>query len=202
MDTKNLSFEVKVGIFILVGLVILILMIFSIGDIYFIRPGYHIKAIFNFANGIAINAPVRLAGIEVGEVDGIRLYYDSEEGRTKVELTAWIKKDDMLIESDSRAVINTLGMLGEKYLEIYPGKNKTFLEKEGGMLVGKDPVSMEDMTFQIKQVADSVTVITKRLENGEGTIGKFLTDDSIYNNLEDFTADIKANPWKLMNRPK
>ena len=70
------------------------------------------------------------------------------------------------------------------------------------MLVGKDPVSMEDMTFQIKQVADSVTVIMERLKNGEGTIGKFLTDDGIYNNLEDFTADIKANPWKLMNRPK
>ncbi len=201
MDTRNLSFEVKVGIFILGGLIILILMIFSIGDIYLIRPGYHIKTIFNFANGIAMNAPVRLAGIEVGEVDGIRLYYDSEEGRTKVELTAWIKKDDMFIESDSKAVINTLGMLGEKYLEIYPGQNKDFL-KEGGMLVGKDPVSMEDMTFQIKQVADSVTVIMERLKNGEGTIGKFLTDDGIYNNLEDFTADIKANPWKLMNRPK
>ncbi len=201
MNTKSLSFEVKVGMFILVGLVILILMIFSIGDIYFIRPGYHLKVTFNFANGIAMNAPVRLAGIEIGEIDGIKIYYDPREERTKVEISAWIKKNDMLIESDSKAVINTLGMLGEKYLEIYPGQNKDFL-KEGCMLAGKDPVSMEDMTFQIKQVADSITVITERLKNGEGTIGKFLTDDSIYNNLEDFTADIKTNPWKLMNRPK
>lgn len=201
MGIKDMAFEVKVGIFIIVGIVILFIMLFSIGDIYFIgKPGYHVKVTFNFANGIAINAPVRLAGIEVGEVDGIRIYYDTAEQKTKVELSAWIKKD-LMIESDSKAVINTLGMLGEKYLEIFPGSKKDFL-KEGSVIAGKDPVSLEDMTGQLKEIADSISVITERLENGEGTIGKFLTDDSIYNNLEDFTADIKANPWKLMNRPK
>ncbi|MDD5680884.1 MAG: MlaD family protein [Candidatus Omnitrophica bacterium] len=201
MDKKGIAFEVKVGMFILVGFVILLLMIFSIGDIYFIRPGYHIKVVFNFANGIAKNAPVRLAGIEVGEVDDLKIYYDGKEERTKVELSAWIKRNNIMIESDSRAVINTLGILGEKYLEIFPGKGKSFL-KECDVLVGKDPVSMEDMTGQFKQLADSFTVVMERLKNGEGTVGKFLTDDSIYNNLEEFTADIKANPWKLMNRPK
>ena len=201
MDTKGIAFEVKVGIFILVGFVILIAMIFSIGDIYFIRPGYHIKVMFNFANGIAKNAPVRLAGIDVGEVDNLKVYYDSKEQRTKVELSAWIKRDDIVIESDARAIINTLGILGEKYLEILPGKSKVFL-REGSVLAGKDPISMEDMTSQFKQLADSFTTVMERLKNGEGTIGKFLTDDSIYNNLEEFTADIKANPWKLMNRPR
>lgn len=201
MNNKGIAFEVKVGIFILVGFVILLLMIFSIGDIYFIRPGYHIKVAFNFANGIAKSAPVRLAGIDVGEIDDLKVYYDSKEQKTKVELSAWIKRNDILIESDARVVVNTLGILGEKYLEIFPGKNKDFL-KDGAVLSGKDPVSMEDMTSQFKQLADSFTVVMDRLKNGEGTVGKFLTDDSIYNNLEEFTADIKANPWKLMNRPK
>ena len=201
MNMKGISLEVKVGIFILVGLVVLLSMLFSIGDIYVIRPGYHIKVTFNFANGIAKNAPVRLAGIEMGEVDDLKVYYDNKEKKTKVELSAWIKRNDIMIESDARAVINTLGILGEKYLEIFPGKNKDFL-RDGSILVGKDPVSMEDMTVQFKQLADSATVIMERLKNGEGTIGKFLTDDSIYNNLEEFTADIKTNPWKLMNRPK
>ncbi len=200
MNNKGIAFEVKVGIFILVGVVILFIMLFSIGDIYVVKPGYHIKVTFNFANGISINAPVRLAGIEVGEIDGIRIYYDIAEQKTKVELTAWIKKD-LRIESDSKAVINTLGMLGEKYLEIFPGGEKNYL-KEGSIIAGRDPVSLEDMTGQLKEIADSISVITERLKNGEGTIGRFLTDESIYDNLEDFTADIKANPWKLMNRPK
>ena len=200
MNTKEMSFEVKVGIFILVGFVILLIMLFSISDIYFIRPGYHIKVTFNFANGIAMSAPVRLAGIEVGEIDNIRIYYDTACEKTKVELAAWIKKN-VLIESDSQAVINTLGILGEKYLELFPGTNKEFL-KDGAVLTGKDPVSLEDMTCQFKELANSASVIMKRLEKGEGTVGKFLTDDSIYNNLEEFTADIKENPWKLFNKPK
>lgn len=201
MNTKGMSFEVKVGIFILTGFVILLIMLFSISDIYIIRPGYHIKVTFNFANGIAMNAPVRLAGIEVGEVDGLKIYYDTKEQRTKVELSAWIKKN-VLIETDAEAVINTLGILGEKYLEIFPGADHKNFLSDGSVLSGKDPVSLEDMTGQIKELADSAAVIMKRLENGEGTIGKFLTDDSVYDNLDEFTADIKENPWKLFNKPK
>ncbi|MFH0840163.1 MAG: MlaD family protein [Candidatus Omnitrophota bacterium] len=201
MNTKEMSFEVKVGIFILVGFVILLIMIFSISDIYFIKPGYHIKVTFNFANGIAMSAPVRLAGIEVGEISGIKVYYDTAEHKTKVEISAWIRKN-VLIEADAQAVINTLGILGEKYLEIFPGEDRHNFLKDGSTLVGKDPVSMEDMTGQFKELAESATVIMKRLEEGEGTIGKFLTDDSIYNNLDEFTADIKENPWKLFNKPK
>jgi len=197
---KSISFEVKVGIFILIGLITLFIMIFSIGDIYFIRPGYRIKVIFNFANGIGMNAPVRVAGIESGEVDNIRIYYDSREQRTKVELSAWIKKD-VPIEEDAKAVINTLGLLGEKYLEIFPGESKRFL-KEGSELVGVDPVSTESMTADLKEVLDSMKVVMSRLETGEGTIGKFLTDEGVYNNIEEFTEDIKRNPWKLMNKPK
>ena len=154
---KAISFEVKVGIFILIGLIILFLMIFSIGDIYLIRPGYRIKVLFNFANGIATNAPVRVAGIEVGEVDNIRIYYDTGEQKTKVELSAWIKKD-VVIEEDSKAVINTLGLLGEKYLEIFPGESKRFLG-DGNVLVGTDPVSTENMAMDLKELLTSFKVV-------------------------------------------
>jgi len=197
---KAIPFEVKVGIFILIGFIILFIMIFSIGEVYLLKPGYHIKVTFNFANGIAMNAPVRVAGIEVGEIDNIRIYYDTLGQRTKVELSAWIKKN-VVIEEDAEAVINTLGLLGEKYLEIFPGKSKRFLE-EGSVLVGIDPISTENMTMELKKILDSLSVVMERLKNGEGTAGKLLTDESIYNNLEAFTEDIKENPWKLMHKPK
>ena len=197
---KPISFEVKVGIFILIGFILLFIMIFSIGDIYLLRSGYHIKVTFNFANGIAMNAPVRLAGIEVGEIDNIKIYYDTNTERTKVELSAWIKKD-VVIEEDAKAVINTLGLLGEKYMEIFPGASKRFLADDR-VLVGTDPISTENMTMELSRLLDSLNVIAERLKAGEGTVGRFLTDDSIYQNMEDFTADIKKNPWKLMHRPK
>jgi phospholipid/cholesterol/gamma-HCH transport system substrate-binding protein len=197
---KAVSFEVKVGIFILIGIIILFMMIFSIGEVYLLKPGYHIKVLFNFANGIALNAPVRVAGIEVGEVDNVRIYYDTTGQKTKVELSAWIKKD-VVIEEDAKAVINTLGLLGEKYLEIFPGESKRFLGDDN-VLVGVDPVSTEDMTMDIKRILDSLIIIVEKIKSGEGTIGRFLTDESIYDNLEAFTEDVKNNPWKLMNKPK
>lgn len=197
---KGVSFEVKVGIFILIGFLVLILMIFSIGDVYIFKTGKHIKVLFNFANGIAMNAPVRVAGIEAGEIDGIRIYYDTVEQKTKVELSAWIK-EDIVIEEDAKAVINTLGLLGEKYLEIFPGKSTRFLE-DGSILIGVDPIPTESMSLQIKSILDSLEVITEKVKNGEGTVGRFFNDDSVYENIEAFTEDIKRNPWKLMNKPK
>jgi hypothetical protein len=45
-------------------------------------------------------------------------------------------------------------------------------------------------------------VIVDKLKRGEGTVGKLLMDDSIYQNLEAFTADIRKHPWKLLNKPR
>ena len=111
------TFELKVGIFVLIGAVILFLIVFSVGDINLIKSGYHINVIFSFAAGIGPSAPVRLAGVGIGEVEGIHLFYDEKEKRTKAVLSAWIQQDTR-IEEDATATVNTLGLLGEKYLEL------------------------------------------------------------------------------------
>ena len=98
-------------------------------------------------------------------------------------------------------MINTLGLLGEKYLEVFPGESKRFLE-DGSVLAGIDPISTETMTMELMELLGSFKVVAKRLEEGEGTVGRFLTDESVYENIEAFTEDIKENPWKLMNKPK
>ena len=89
----------------------------------------------------------------------------------------------------------------EKYLEISPGTGEKLL-KEGDVLTGKDPVSMNKVFEKLGSLTDSVNIIVTRLKNGEGTVGKLLTDDSVYKNLEAFTEDIKNNPWKLLNKPR
>jgi phospholipid/cholesterol/gamma-HCH transport system substrate-binding protein len=193
--------ELKVGVFIMIGIMILFIIVFSIGDVYLVKKGYHIKAKFNFASGIGPAAPIRLAGVGVGRVEGIRIVYDEKERRSKAEIYAWIQEGTK-IEKDSIVTINTLGLLGEKYLEIIPGNaDKGFL-KNNEMVTGKDPVIMEKLTENLVKLSDSAVDIVDRLKKGEGTVGKLLTDDAIYNNLEAFTADIKAHPWKLLNKPR
>jgi len=225
-DTKK--FELKVGFFILIGMAILFFIVFSVGDIYLVKQGYHITAIFNFASGIGPSAPVRLAGVGVGEVEGVNIFYDEKDKRTKAKVYAWIR-DPARIEEDATITINTLGLLGEKYLEVIPGTPDKPLLKNGSEIVGHDPVQMEQVTEDLKKMADSVTVIIDRLKKGEGTIGKLLTDDKLYNelesfmkklnsgqgtvprlltddklykDLESFVDDIKKHPWKLLSKPR
>ena len=200
MDDSK-TFELKVGVFILIGIAILFIIVFSIGDINLSKTGYKVKVQFNFASGIGPSAPVRLAGVGVGQVKGIQIIHDPKDDKTKAELTAWIN-DGTKIEEDAVVTINTLGLMGEKYLEIIPGTAGTPVVKPNGMLVGKDPVSMEKITENLAALSESVRTIVDKLKKGDGTIGKLLNDDAIYNNLEAFTADIKKHPWKLLNRPR
>ncbi len=200
MDESR-TFELKVGVFILIGVAILFMIVFSIGDINLSKSGYRVKVLFNFAGGIGSSAPVRLAGVGVGQVQGIQIIHDPKDDKTKAELTAWIN-DSVKIEEDAVVTINTLGLLGEKYLEIFPGTPGAPTVLPDGTLVGKDPVSMEKITEDLAALSDSVRAIVEKIKKGDGTIGKLLNDDAIYNNLEAFTADIKDHPWKLLNKPR
>lgn len=200
MDSTK-QFELKVGVFILIGIAILFFIVFSIGDINLSKTGYKIKVLFGFASGIGPTAPVRLAGVGVGQVQGIHIIYDEKEKKTKAELTVWIN-DETKIEEDAVVTINTLGLLGEKYLEILPGTSGKPALKPNDTITGKDPVSMEKVTENLANLSESVNSIVDKIKKGEGTIGKLLVDDSIYNNLEAFTADIKRHPWKLLNKPR
>ena len=202
-DGEDRMFELKVGIFIAAGIIIFFIIVFSIGDVYLIKKGYHVNVLFNFANGLRESAPVRLAGVNVGQVEKIDLFFDETEGRTKVKIFAWIQDEKIKIKKDSTAAINTLGLLGEKYLEIFPSQEKTnFFLANGEEIIGHDPVPTAVLTEKVESLAESVSVIMKRLEDGEGTIGKLLTDDTVYYNLESFTEDIKKNPWKLLHKPR
>lgn len=202
MDGTTRAFELKVGIFILIGIAILFIIVFSIGDINLIKSGYHVKVIFNFVAGIGESAPVRLAGVGVGQVEGLKVFRDEKENKTKVELYAWIKDNNVKIEEDAVATVNTLGLLGEKYLEIFPGTPGKKCLKDQEILIGHDPVPMEKITENLANLSESVNVIVDRLRRGEGTIGKLLTEEKIYKDLEAFVEDIKKHPWKLLSRPR
>lgn len=199
---EDRSFELKVGLFVGIGILIFFIIVFSIGDVKFIKTGYRIYATFSFVNGITESAPVRLAGVDVGYIENINIYYDEQQSRTKVRLTAFIDSNKIKIEKDARASINTLGLLGEKYLEIFPGTIESGIMKDRDMLKGHDPVVMENLTETMSELAQSANIVMGRLRDGEGTIGKLLVEEKIYEDLEAFVADIKAHPWKLLKKSR
>jgi phospholipid/cholesterol/gamma-HCH transport system substrate-binding protein len=201
-ESENKIFELKVGIFIAAGILIFFIIVFSIGDVYFIRKGYHVSVVFHFANGITESSPVRLAGVNVGQVDKINLFFDESEKKTKVRVLTWINDERIRIEEDSQVVINTLGLLGEKYLEITPGTKTDDILTDGDEIIGRDPVPTHVLAEKMEDIVDSAGAIMNRLVDGEGTLGKLLVEEKVYNDLEAFTEDIKSHPWKLLHKPR
>ncbi|MFA5038377.1 MAG: MlaD family protein [Candidatus Omnitrophota bacterium] len=207
MAERTRSLEVKVGIFVFLGLVILTWFIFRIGDLKLTTRGYSVRVLFGFANGIKQGAPVRIAGVDKGEVKEIRLTHNAE-GKPQVFIRIWVEGDAQ-IPVDSRAWVNTLGLLGEKYLEIVPGKDYNKVLVHDSLLVGEDPTSVQEVTDLAKDIAlstkdtlDTLNNVMKDMREGRGTVGKLFTDESLYNDVEEMFADLKKNPWKLLYRPK
>lgn len=193
--------ELKVGIFVFMALIILISFILLIGGFRTWAAGYKIKLIFNFINGVKVGAPVRFSGFDVGEVKDIGFIGEPGKEETKIEIIAWIK-NHLRIPADSTVWVNTLGLLGERYIEIMPGKDFQNPVPVGGSLIGTDPVAMHEVTLTVKRIAANLEQIIDGVKEEKGTIGKLIFDDTIYLELEAFIQDIRKHPWKLFIKGK
>ena len=193
--------ELKVGIFVFIGLVILTAFILSMKDFKSMTAGYEVNFIFNFANGVKIGAPVRFAGVDVGEIKEINFVTRADDPKPKVRIVGSVKKE-IKVPVDSTVWVNTLGLLGEKYIEIMPGKDSSNVLLAKQALVGVDPIPMQEVSVLAKDIATHLDESIKKIINKEGTIGKLLYDDKIYNELDAMITDLRKHPWKLFIKTK
>jgi phospholipid/cholesterol/gamma-HCH transport system substrate-binding protein len=200
--------ELKVGIFVLMGLVILSIFVVRIGNLSTGVSGYQANFVFSFVNGVRTGAPIRFAGVDIGEVKSIKFELLPMDQKTQVKIVGWLKTD-VKIPLDSAVWINTLGLLGEKYVEIMPGKDYTRCLSADDTLIGSDPIPMQEVTelakgiaIRLKETLSNLDESIVKLKNKEGTVGKLLYDDAIYKELEAFVQDLRAHPWKLFFKPK
>ncbi len=232
---RRMDLEFKVGIFVAIGIAILMSMVFSLKELKYSQQRYTIRLRFDFANGIEIAAPVRVAGVQLGEVKDIQIAYDDKANKTVVDIYAWLDKKAK-VEKDAEAFINTLGLIGEKYVEILPGTPGGPVLKPGDMLSGRESVPMEKLTekgyeianglgdtiksfnklvgdpetqaafkstmLDIQKFMSSANVVMDKVKSGEGTVGKLFMDDGLYSELDAFVKDLKAHPWKLLQKPR
>ncbi len=224
---KESNLEVKVGAFVLAAVVCLVGFILTISDFSVFKKGQSYQVMFQFANGLKKGAPVRVAGVDAGHIRGIKVSYDAAKLVTDVNVDMWMEEGHS-IPADSKFMINQLGLLGEKYLEIMPGVSDALLAP-GATVHGDDPVPMETITktlgslgakaettldnintgvlseankLALAAMLANAAAVTASVRNGDGTVGKFLMDPSVFKNLDELSADLKAHPWKLFYRPK
>lgn len=155
MDSRTT--ELKVGILVLVGLVLLGYMTTQVGRWSWGREeGYVIDARLTSAAGLDRLAPVRMAGVTVGKVEQIQL----EGTRARVRLRI---APDVEIPVGTRVSVRSSGMLGDRYVELVPGKGPGFLED--GALIGEAPSTgdLDQLMAQMGEVAREVQQIARSL---------------------------------------
>ncbi len=183
--------EIKVGLFVFIAFVLLAVMIFSISDFYTSQAQYTypLRIRFNFVNGIDTGAPVRVAGVQVGEVRAIGVYRDESTQKAQVELAIRLSKD-ALLEEDAVASINTLGLLGEKYLEINPGTPGKRTLEAGEILVGKDSVSTE-------KLMESTYKTVEEMQEAVGSLNQVISDPKAQEALKETLSNSKEATAQL-----
>ena len=151
MAQQRWTLEVKVGAFIVSGLVLLVVFIFAIGDLFTaFQPGYRLRIVFDSANGITDGSPVQYAGVAVGKIQDVKIVYSEQEG-PQVQLLVRLPSN-VTVRVDDEASISTFGLLGEKYLEIMPGPGQGAILEPDGQLIGKPPVSTERVIERSNEV--------------------------------------------------
>jgi len=206
----KISNEMKTGVFVLICIATLLGMLIKVGNFSFFKKGFTLKTRFHFSGGVKKSAPVCLSGVNVGEVRDIRLIYD--EGDTVAEAVLWLE-DGTQVRKDSVANVATLGLMGEKYVEIRSGSSKE-IAIAGDLIQGEDPVRLEDLIELGKKVAGDIGQTARDISRVVNHVDEALQDnrpklDGIFDNLEetsenfnDFSQDVKYHPWKVLARGK
>jgi phospholipid/cholesterol/gamma-HCH transport system substrate-binding protein len=150
--------ELKVGIFVFIGLTLLSIFVLKVGDFKTVFSTQKLNFVFNFVNGVKTGAPIRYAGVDIGEVMQINLFFSPEEKKEKVRVVGVVKKG-MHIPVDSTVWVNTLGLLGEKYIDIMPGTDYNNFLKPDQTIVGTDPFAMHELGELAKSFAKNLTTV-------------------------------------------
>ncbi len=196
----------RLGIFIFLGTILLIISIFLIGNKEkLFTSTIEIKAYFKQIEGLKSGAPVRLSGYDVGSVSAISLGSDTSR---MVEVKMRI--DDNLkhfIRLDSEASIETEGLVGKKIVSITPGSPNEAEISEGGIIKSKSPVNVAKIIEQTEAVMSYMKDLTKdfseifaKVNRGEGSIGKLINDDQLYNSTVRITQTADKSLTTITNR--
>ncbi len=192
MKKTNLS-RARVGFLIFVGVLAFTVGIFFVGQksqlfssVFFVQV--------NFANveGVKPGASVMLSGYSVGTVYDITLTPQADSIRLLLRIDEGVRQ---FIKTDSKAEIKQEGLVGNKFVSVSIGSPKASVLRDYGFIHGVPPFALSSIADNFISIADTVKQVTgelyvllNRLNNGEGTIGRLFTDDEVYQNLVNITA--------------
>ena len=188
MKATNSKRAIIVGIFILIGIIILMVTVFTLGgQKKTFSNGIPVRAIFDNVNGLQAGNNIWFSGVKVGAVRKLQLISGA---RVEVDMNIDQKSRDF-IRTDAKVKIGSDGLIGNKIIIIYGGSKAAPAVKPNDILqnesaLGTDEVmnTLQENNKNLLAITSDFKLISQRLANGEGTVGKLLSNDDLMNQLQ------------------
>ncbi|SEW51643.1 MlaD family protein [Chitinophaga arvensicola] len=185
---------VIVGIFVFLGLAIFVTAVFMLGKQQkLFSKSIQVKAVFKDVNGLSVGRNILYSGVKIGTVKKISFVRTNEI----LVLMNIDQSSQEFIHKDVEARISSEGLMGNKIVMLSGGSPNMAVIEDGDQLHVGSGLSTEEImnTLQVNnkslvEITDNLKVITKGMVDGKGTLGKLLTDDSVYKNLNTTMAGL------------
>jgi phospholipid/cholesterol/gamma-HCH transport system substrate-binding protein len=210
---QTLTFsKLRVGIFVLLGLALIgFLVLNSTGDFNPFEKKMRLKARFAAADGLREGSSVQLAGVRIGKVEEVTLLPPDTPEEFKVEAVMLVDRElngrpiSERIRTDSTAqLIATSLLANDKTINISPGTAKGSPVSENAILDSRVAISINQLTQtgnelleQINKLAIPANEILNKANQGDGTLGRIVNDESLYRNLDSTIGEMKLTMTKL-----
>jgi phospholipid/cholesterol/gamma-HCH transport system substrate-binding protein len=183
--TRSLKWsELKIGIMAVAARLIAATLIIALGgEGGFFWQRYNLKVKFANAGGVQRGSPVRVSGVTVGSVTDIE-FIGSE-----VEMLLELREDmQERVRTTSLATIGSVSLLGEGAVDINATTTGQPIPEWGYVPTGAPTAQMADVTAQASKGISELTALIQDVRSGKGTVGKLMTDEQLYADLQQFTA--------------
>ncbi len=203
--------NLKVGLTVFIGLVIALVLIFLVGTggNYFSKT-YLLKLKVENVEGLNAGSPVSLGGLKIGSVKSIEFYNTNQKNQIIIDLEI-LEKFQPQITENSEVFFRTIGLLGDKFVDVSIGQPGQRVLNNGEFLPVRPSFSLEaigsDLQPAVADFADvmsNLKIITDNIASGKGTIGQLISDDksgnkltSIINNLNTFSEALSNQQGSL-----
>jgi len=197
MEKHTTKFKVRLGLFIIGGLVIFTAAVFIIGrQKNLFIPVYRLSTTFHNVSGLQVGNNIRFSGIDVGTIDNIMIINDST-----VQVNMLIQKNvQKFIKSDCEATIGSAGIIGDRILAITQGSFDAQPAKDGQKIESKEPIETDAIMSSLQITADNAAIISIQLaaimtkvNSGNGTLGRFIQDSTIAENINQTITNLKKS---------
>ncbi|HKM47610.1 MAG TPA: MlaD family protein [Terriglobales bacterium] len=191
--------QLRVGLTVLFASMTLAVLIFVMsGTGGWFTSKITLRSYFDNAGGLREGAPVRLAGVDIGNVTAVRIV----DGKpiTPVEVTMKVNtKYKFNLRKDSVTLLATAGVLGETYVDIDSSVAKGPAATDGDTLAARSQPDIQDVVRASQGTLQNMDALLKRLdrivafvESGQGSIGKVIYDPGLYDRLNSTVTEFKG----------